>query len=142
MQYKIDKPIKLVETFSGYGATALALEYLGVKFKHWKTSEWQTDAINAYHAIHMSDDTTDYSEKMSKEDLVDFMDKFGISTDGKKPLTRQQISRKGENWLRNMYNSIKATHNVGSILNVHAKDLELGGDDKEANIVIFTYSFP
>ena len=142
MQYRIDKPILLVEEFSGYGATALALEYLGVKFKHWKTSEWQTDTIKAYHAIHMPDDTNDYSEGMSKDDLVDFMDKFGISTDGKKPLTRQQIARKGENWLRDMYNSIKATHNVGSILNVHAEDLELGGDEREKNTVILTYSFP
>jgi len=141
MQYKISKPVRLVEEFSGYGATALALEYLGVDFVHWKTSEWQTDAIKAYHAIHMPDDTTNYSEEMSKEDLVDFMDKFGISTDGKKPLTRQQISRKGEKWLRDMYNSIKASHNVGSILNVHGEDLELY-KDKDKYTTILTYSFP
>lgn len=140
MFYKINKPIRLIETFSGYGAQALALEYLGANFEHWKTSEWQTDAINTYKAIHMPEDNTDYSEGMSKDELIDFMDNFGISTDGKKPLERKSIARKGETWLKNMYNNIKASHNVGSIMNVHIEDFEI--IDKDNYEYIFTYSFP
>ena len=36
--YKITKPIRLIELFAGYGSQALALKYLGVNFEHWKTS--------------------------------------------------------------------------------------------------------
>lgn len=140
MQYSIKKPIRLIETFSGYGSQALALEYLGANFEHWKTSEWAVDAIRSYHMIHMPEDDTDYSEGMSKEDLVDFMDKFGISTDGKSPLTKQQTSRKNEKWLRDVYNSIQASHNVGSIINAHIEDFEI--TDKDKYEYIFTYSFP
>lgn len=34
--YKIKKPIRLIELFAGYGSQALALEYLGVNFEHYK----------------------------------------------------------------------------------------------------------
>ena len=33
-KFKIDKPIRLIELFSGYGSQALALKYLGVNFEH------------------------------------------------------------------------------------------------------------
>lgn len=36
-KYKIDKPIRLIELFSGYGSQALALKYLKIPFEHWKT---------------------------------------------------------------------------------------------------------
>ena len=35
-KFKIDKPIRLIELFGGYGSQALALKYLGVDFQHWK----------------------------------------------------------------------------------------------------------
>lgn len=38
-KYKIDKPIRLIELFAGYGSQALALKYLGVQFEHWKIAE-------------------------------------------------------------------------------------------------------
>ena len=43
-QYKITKPIRLIELFSGYGSQALALKYLGVDFQHWKTCRYQRKA--------------------------------------------------------------------------------------------------
>lgn len=33
-KFKIDKSIRLIELFGGYGSQALALKYLGVKFEH------------------------------------------------------------------------------------------------------------
>ena len=39
MQYKINKPVRLIELFSGIGAQAMALRDLGVDFKYWKTSD-------------------------------------------------------------------------------------------------------
>ena len=32
--YKITKPIRLIEFFAGYGSQAFALKYLGANFEH------------------------------------------------------------------------------------------------------------
>lgn len=44
---KIDKPIKLVELFSGYNSQFMALKNLGVNCESWKTCEWEVNAIKA-----------------------------------------------------------------------------------------------
>ena len=49
---KIDKPIRLIELFSGVGAQAKALERLGANFEHYRTSEWEWNAVASYKAIH------------------------------------------------------------------------------------------
>ena len=66
-KYKITKPIRLIELFSGYGSQALALEYLGATFEHWKTCEWAIKSIQAYKDIHFTDDNTDYSKDLTDE---------------------------------------------------------------------------
>lgn len=53
--YKIKKPIRLIELFSGIGTQALALKYLGVKFEYWKTCEWSVKSIQAYKDLHFTD---------------------------------------------------------------------------------------
>lgn len=53
--FKITKPIRLIELFSGIGAQAKALEILGVPFEHYKTCEWAVPSIKAYNAIHIKD---------------------------------------------------------------------------------------
>lgn len=68
--FKIDKPIRLITLFSGYDSQALALKYLGVPFEHYRTCEWAIPSIQALHDLHFAEDTTDYSAKMSKEELV------------------------------------------------------------------------
>ena len=35
-EYKITKPIRLIEFFAGYGSQNLALKYLGAKYESWK----------------------------------------------------------------------------------------------------------
>ena len=141
--FKITKPVRLVEGFSGIGAQAMALRDLGVDFEYWKTSDWDIWATKSYKAIHHSDDNTDYSEGMTKEELVDALCDLCISSDGKSPMTREQITRKSEKWLRETYNDFKATHNLGSITNIHAEDLEIGGDaERNEYVTILTYSFP
>ena len=61
-KYKITKPIRLIEMFSGYGSQALALKYLGIPFEHWKICEWAVKSIQAYKDIHFTDDDTDFDE--------------------------------------------------------------------------------
>lgn len=137
---KIDKPIRLIELFSGVGAQAKALERLGADFEHYRTSEWEWNAGASYKAIHKGDDNTDYSEPYTKDELTDILFAWSVSSDGKKPMTREQISRKNEQWHRDVYNSFRATNNLGSILNFRAGDLGIVDTDKYCYIM--TYSFP
>lgn len=133
------KPIRLIELFSGIGAQASALERLGVPFEHWKTSDWEVNAVASYNAIHIKDNT-DYGKNIGDPVLTDLLFDLGISTDGKKPLTKEQIKRKGEKWKREVYNNFIATHNIGSIVNASADDLEIVDTDKYTYLL--TYSFP
>lgn len=137
--YKIDKKIRLIELFSGVGAQAMALRDLGLNFEHYKTCEWETHAIASYKAIHMHDDN-DYSFDLSKNQLVDTLFNIGISSDGKKPMTKESIARKPEKWLRQTYNNIKSTHDLVDITKVQASDLEI--TDKDKYCYLMTYSFP
>lgn len=131
------KDINLIELFAGYGSQALALKYLGVKFKHHKIVEWATKSIQAYNEMHFQDNT-DYSKEMTDIDVLEFLVDKGISMDYNQPMTREQIKRKGVEWQRKVYNDIIATHNLVDISRVHASDLEMrGGQD-----YIMTYSFP
>lgn len=55
-------------------------------------------------------------------------------------MTHDKIRRKSEKWQRETYNNFKASHNLGSITQIHAEDLEIGGDQE--NEYMLTYSFP
>lgn len=114
--FKIDKPIRLIELFAGYGSQALSLKYLGVPFEHHVISEWAVKSIQAYKDMHFASDSTDYSMGMTDGELVDFLD-GRISADYNKPMTRKQIEKHngGEKWRRAVYNNMKATRNLGSI---------------------------
>lgn len=133
--FKITKPIRLIELFSGIGAQAKALEILGVPFKHYKTCEWAVPSIKAYNAIHIKD-WTDYSKGKTKEELIHFL-KGNISTNYNEPCN---VERQSEKWLRDIYNNCIATHNLMNIMKVSGKDLEIVDTDKYEYIM--TYSFP
>lgn len=52
MEFKINKPIRLIELFAGIGAQAKALEMLGVKFEHYRICEFDKYAVASYNTIH------------------------------------------------------------------------------------------
>ncbi len=137
---KIDKPIRLIECFAGYGSQALALKYLGVPFEHHRIAEWAVKSIQAYKDMHFHDDTRDYSNGLSFDEVIDHLFEKGISADYNKPMTREQIKRMGENKCRTVYNNIKATHNLVSVCNVRGNDLGICETDKYCYVL--TYSFP
>lgn len=139
-KYKIIKPIRLIELFAGYGSQALALKYLGVKFEHWKICEWAVKSIQAYKDIHFTDDTRNYSEVASKEEIQEMLFKWGISSNYNEPMTMEQINRLSEKQLRTIFNNISATNNLVNIQDVKGKDLEI--IEKEHYEYILTYSFP
>lgn len=135
----MSKKIRLIELFSGIGSQASALERLGVDFDHWITSEWEVNAVASYNAIHIKD-YTDYSKTLTTEWLAKYLYNIGVSTDGKKPMTLQQIERRGEKWLRETYSNFIATNNIGSIVSATGEDLEIEETDKY--LYLLTYSFP
>ena len=134
------KKIRLIELFSGIGSQAAALTRLGYEFEHYKTSEWEINAVASYRAIHIGFNDIDYSEHLTNVELTDTLFNIGISTDGKKPLTKEQIKRKNEKWKRSVFNNFKATNNIGSIVNCKGADLEV--IDTDNYTYLLTYSFP
>ena len=137
-KYKINKPIRLIEMFSGYGSQALALKYLGVEFEHWKTCEWAIKSIQAYKDIHFTNDTKEIS--MSKDEMIDYLYNKGISSNYNESMTKNQISRLNEKQLKTIIENIEITHNLVNIQQVKGKDLEIVDTDKYEYIL--TYSFP
>ena len=138
-QYRIKKPVRLYEFFSGIGAQSSALERLGVDYEVFKTSDWDVNSVKSYKAIHCSNDNTDYSAKLTREEIAEALIKMCISNDGKAPMTEAQIKKKNEKWQRDTYNDFRATNNLGSITEIHAEDLQIDNENYE-NILF--YSFP
>lgn len=139
-EFKIDKPIRLIELFAGYGSQHFALEYLKANFESWKICEWAVKSIQAYKDAHFSHDNTDYSKGLSKDEIDQFLFKKGISSNYNEPMSLTQIKRIGEEREREIYNNIMATHNLVSVVNCKAKDLEIVERDKYTYLM--TYSFP
>lgn len=54
-QYKIEKPIRLIELFAGVGSQSMALKRLGVDFESYKAVEFDEFAIRSYNSIHNTD---------------------------------------------------------------------------------------
>ena len=136
-KFKIDKPIRLIELFSGYGSQALALKYLKVPFEHWKTCEWAVKSIQAYKDMHFYNDNNDYSASFDIDYIKDYLFKKGISSNYNEPMTKKQIDRMGEMYARNVFNNIIATHNLVNISQVKGKDLEI----KNTDIYIYMHLF-
>ena len=136
----INKPIRLIELFAGYGSQALALKYLGANFEHWKICEWAVKSIQAYKDLHFGDDNTDYSATKTQDEVIDYLYSKGISANYNEPMTIDQIKRLGEEKQRVIYNNLIATHNLVSVCNCHASDLDITDTDKYTYIM--TYSFP
>ena len=139
-QFKIKKPIRLIELFGGYGSQAFALKYLGANFEHWKLCEWAVKSIQAYKDAHFPNDNTDYSKEFSHYQIVKWLLNKGISANYNEPMKERQIIHLGVEKARQIYNNIKATHNLVNIQQVKGEDLEIVDTDKYCYVM--TYSFP
>lgn len=139
-KFKIDKPIRLIEFFGGYGSQALALKYSSVHFEHWKLCEWAVKSIQAYKDIHYWNDNEDYSKNMSLDQIKSYLYNKGISANYDEPMSEAQVNRLNEKQARTIYNNIIATNNLVNIQQVKGEDLEIKNTDKYCYIL--TYSFP
>lgn len=143
IDYKMKKPIRLIEFFAGYGSQSKALEELkewGVVFQHWKICEWAVRSIQAYKDLHFKNDNTDYSKDYPQEVIINRLARWGISANYNEPMTKEQIKRLGEKEQRKIYNNIIATHNLVNIQQVRGKDLKI--EETEKCDYFLTYSFP
>lgn len=69
MNYKINKPIRLIELFGGIGSQAKALKNLGVEFTHYKLIEFDKYCIKSYNEIHNTNFETKDITKTTANDL-------------------------------------------------------------------------
>lgn len=139
-EVSVNKPLRLIELFGGYGSQAMALKRIGAKYEHWKLSEWQVNADKSYNVLHNTKDFKDYSKGKSREYLVRKLYKKGISSDGSVPLSYKQISKMKYEKLAEIYNSFCQNQNLGSIVNISGKQLNIVDTDKYTYLM--TYSFP
>jgi len=73
----VEKPIRLIELFAGYGSQAMALERLGADFEHYRVVEFDEAAIKSYNAVHGTDFPPMDVCKVHAEDLgIAERDKF------------------------------------------------------------------
>lgn len=66
---KLDKPLRLIELFAGYGSQALALEYLNIPFEHHFVCEFDKYAMQSYNEIHNTDFKVSDIRDISADDL-------------------------------------------------------------------------
>ena len=68
-EYKITKPIRLIELFGGVGSQAMALRNIGANFEHYRLVEWDKFPVASYNAIHKTNfEPTDIT-KIHADDL-------------------------------------------------------------------------
>lgn len=139
-EISIDKPIRLIELFGGYGSQAMALKRIGANVEHWKMSEWEIDADKSYNSVHNNKDFKNYARGKSREQLARKLYKRGISNDGSTPMPYSKIRKMSLEQLQKTYNSFCQNQNLGSITNIKGKQLNIVNTNKYEYIM--TYSFP
>lgn len=68
--YKITKPIRLIELFAGIGSQAKALKNIGANFEHYRVVEFDKYAIASYNAVHGTNFETSDITQVSAKDLA------------------------------------------------------------------------
>ena len=137
---RIDKPLRLIELFAGYGSQALALKYLGIPFEHHRISEWAIKSIYAYKELHATDDNCDYSVPFTDKEIRKWFYGGRISSNYNDPIADDKIDKMPIDELRRLFNAMQATNNKGSVVGVKAADLKITDTDKYTYLM--TYSFP
>lgn len=126
---------KVIETFSGIGAQAKALERINAEYEIINTCEWDLNAVIAYCQIHNGGIDLEKYCDISDSEIDDFLRQKSISMDGKKAINEKVYSSLSNEIKRIVYAAIKQTKNLVSITDVKGRDIDEGVD-------LFTYSFP
>lgn len=65
----MDKPLRLIELFAGYGSQALALDYLNIPYESWFVCDFDKYAIQSYNDIHNTNYIPTDITKINANDL-------------------------------------------------------------------------
>ena len=68
-EYCINKKIRLIELFAGYGSQSLAMQRIGADFESYKAVEFDSHACNLYNKIHDTNFPVLDITKIHAEDL-------------------------------------------------------------------------
>lgn len=123
------KRLRVFEAFAGIGAQATALERIGIDYEIVGISDWFTDAIICYDAIHCKDEPI--PELPSKEEQIEYLHNFEFSKDSVHP---SKIDKLDTEYLEKLYIANKRTKNMGSITKLKVADMP------ECDLLV--YSFP
>lgn len=126
---------RVVETFSGIGSQAQALENIGIEYEIEAISEWEIAALYSYDIMHNGEQDLSLYRHHTKESLVKELRHFSLSNNGSKPVTEKSLLSMSNHSLKSILCAIDRTNNLVDITKVHAKNLP-------ENIDLLTYSFP
>ena len=140
-RYQPKKKIRLIELFAGVGSQYKALKEItkgtDYQVESYKICEWAVPSIKAYNSIHLKD-FNNYSKDKTLDEMLAKVKMVSLNYDN--PISETQLKRKGESWVRDVYNNIAATHNLVNIMEIKGSDLEIVDTDKYEYIM--SYSFP
>lgn len=126
---------KVIETFSGIGSQAKALDNIGVEHEILYTADWDINAIIAYDLIHNGKQDLKKYEKLSKEEIIAKLGEYTLSMNGKKPATPKAIQSLKHGVAIRLLAAIERTNNLVSITDIKGQQLP-------NDIDLLTYSFP
>lgn len=141
-EYKIDKPIRLIELFGGIGSQAKALENIGANFERWRLCEWAIPSIRSYAAIHEGwRGETGRWEEATMEDLLKRTN--GVSSDYNQPLSEDGRKRLGRKALEELCGAMDACNDFcPNVSEIHPSDLSIEKEKDREHCYVLTYSFP
>lgn len=120
--------LKVFEAFAGIGAQASALDRLGINYEVVGISEWFTDAIICYDAIHCSDRDIWVPEKAEQ---LHYLNSFQFSRTSIKPGNLIGLDDK---YIEALYKANIRAKNFGSITQLRG--------EKMPRTDLLVYSFP
>ena len=123
------KKLRVFEAFAGIGAQATALKRIGIDFEVVGISDWFTDAIICYDAIHSDKNNT--PTLPDKKAIIDYLSQFTFSKDSVHP---SKIESFTEDYLEKLYIANKRVKNYGSITQI------TGSQMPDTDLLV--YSFP
>lgn len=141
-EYKIDKPIRLIELFGGIGSQAKALENINADFERWRLCEWAIPSIRSYAAIHNGwrGETGRWAEA-TMEDLLKRTN--GVSSDYNQPLSEDGRKRLGRKALEELCGAMDACNDFcPNVSEIHPRDLSIEKEKEREHCYVLTYSFP
>ena len=114
---------KVIETFSGIGSQAKALENIGIKHKILYTVDWDINAIIAYDLIHNGKQDLEKYNKLSQKEIINKLKKYTLSMNGKKPATEKAVENLNYEIAKRLLAAIERTNNLVSITDIKGEEL-------------------